>query len=55
MKITIDTNHQTRLPTIPKPKGELQVQWRSLSYAERMELLAKIATVYRQLSERISQ
>lgn len=51
MKITINTNY--RSPIIHK--GELQVQWRSLSYAERMELLAKIAIVYRQLSERISK
>ncbi len=52
MKITIDTNTKL-LPIIEK--GERKVKWHSLSYAERMELLAKIATVYRQLSERISK
>lgn len=52
MKITIDTESKL-LSTIEK--GDRKVKWHSLSYAERMELLAKIATVYRQLSERISK
>lgn len=51
MKLTIDTT--TPHPTIEK--GEQKVTWGKLSYAERMELLAKLANVYKYLSERIGK